>query len=457
VTKAHGLPLLLAMVLAACGARSGLGEHEVPRTVDASIPTDAPARPEVDGDPEAADTGIGALDASRPPHDARDPAALDAGGPVRTGSCIELPLGEPPAELEMTFREQVEQADVLILFDATASMDLRIDGLRYRFERTLLPAIEATASDLRVGFASFQDFDYRHPDDILPMPGARTIHPFQVQVPPTHDLSLVQRALDDLELISSIDWPEAQVEALYQVATGAGNGDAIPPGPACPGGGVGYVCFRPRTSPVVLLFTDAPFHEGPEGRFPYPWWAEELAPTHRYDETIAALTAAHIRVAGFWSGIYPGGMSDLRRLAVDTGGVDSDGAPVFVDLGDPSVTPQSQMTSVIRRLFDVQPMGVTLELRDLGGDDGDALTFVEAVETTTPEPFDGARQFPNRYEDVWVGTRVRWVVTLRNDRLGPPPRTRRYRLQLTLRGDGELRLRSRTVTIVVPGLDGDGC
>lgn len=67
---------------------------------------------------------------------------------------------------------------------------------------------------------------------------------------------------------SNNDWPEGQTQALWSVATGGGmymgyNRAGIPPRQDCPAETWGYPCFRNGAVPIIILFTDAMFHNGP--------------------------------------------------------------------------------------------------------------------------------------------------------------------------------------------------
>src|SRR5690606_16624524 len=131
----------------------------------------------------------------------------------------------------------------------------------------------------------------------------------------TTELNRVQAAVDSLELGNGLDRPESQVEALYQVATGEGIGSYVPPSFGCPTGGFGYPCFRVDALPVVLLFTDAPFHAGPGGSNAYT--CSISPPPHSYAQAVAALDALSIRVIGLYSGGGEG-LGDVNAIAVDT-------------------------------------------------------------------------------------------------------------------------------------------
>src|SRR5688500_9256551 len=230
-----------------------------------------------------AKTGLDVPDAS--PDSGRDggaDAGVDAAIP-----CIEIPLDGGIIEVPLDIEAELARADVLFLVDTTASMQDEIDQIRDGLRDRIAPGISAAIPDSALGVASFDDF----PADPCGQAGDA---PFELLTPITDDLTRVQAAVDALELGNGVDRPESQVEALYQVATGAGLGSYVPPSFGCPSGGVGYPCFRPEALPVVLLFTDAPFHSGPGGSNPYT--CTPTPPPHDYSDAVEALTRLGIRV-----------------------------------------------------------------------------------------------------------------------------------------------------------------
>src|SRR5699024_6629717 len=122
------------------------------------------------------------------------------------------------------------------------------------------------------------------------------------------------------------DPPESQVEALYQLATGAGIGRFVSPSLGCPMGGQGYACLRRDALPVILLFTDAEMHNGPGGQHPYSSTRLGVAP-HSFTETMKALHDLGAKVIGFDSG---GGVArdELRAIARATGTIGERGDPL---------------------------------------------------------------------------------------------------------------------------------
>lgn len=84
-------------------------------------------------------------------------------------------------------------------------------------------------------------------------------------------LSAIMRMTND----GNIDWTEGHTQALWSVATGNGlylgyDRPGVAQRGDCPAGTWGYPCFRQDAIPIVVLFTDAPFHNGPDANFDYP-------------------------------------------------------------------------------------------------------------------------------------------------------------------------------------------
>lgn len=88
-----------------------------------------------------------------------------------------------------------------------------------------------------------------------------------------HDISgnvnSVLAAINRLQTISNRDWPEASMVALHTLLTGNSmyfgtTRRGIPPREDCSSLTWGYPCFRQGAIPIVVMFTDAQFHNGPD-------------------------------------------------------------------------------------------------------------------------------------------------------------------------------------------------
>ena len=230
--------------------------------------------PDSDGDgiPDEADDCVG-------------PGAIRAAD----GSCYgdtfffhELPYGGPAEIDPLDVRVQVRTADVYFLMDTTGSMGGEIYNLQRDLTRGsfisgcgggIIGAIRCTIPDAWFGVGAHDDYP------VSPYgsgPSGDVVYENFQDI--TSSVSAAQTAVNRLRLHYGQDGPESQTQGLWAVATGGGLGPYLSPNGPCPGGGWGYPCFRPGTIPVLLLFTDAPFHNGPYG-YDYAIGGATLPPT----------------------------------------------------------------------------------------------------------------------------------------------------------------------------------
>lgn len=377
----------------------------------------------------------------------------DGGTPVAPtdDTCVEIPFEGGPVDLPLDTVARVSRADVLFLVDVTESMRDEIGRIQERLRETLSPGIDASIGDTQLGVATFADFpvgDYGEGRD----------RPFSLLRPMTSDVAAIQAGVNSIVLGAGKDEPESQVEALYQVATGDGIEPWVPASFGCPSGGFGYPCFREDAVPVVLLFTDAPFHNGPGGAFPY---AANVRGARTYDETVRALRAQGIRVIGLNSSDDRIPREHLRAIARDTGAVDRDDRPIVFDIGVDGAGLGSSVIGAVRTFAQDVIQDIDLELIDPDPRDGvDPRDFVDAIVPLSVDPPDGAESIDVEagvFRGVRGGTSVVFRLTIRNDAVVPGPEPQAFELDVVFRGDGRTRLARRTVVLVIPGADGEGC
>lgn len=204
------------------------------------------------------------------------------------GSCAEhgdgflyhtLPYGGSSEIDPIEITAQVRTADVYFLMDTTGSMGGEISNLQSdltsgRFlPRTdcdgdgstepvnggIIGAIRCTIPDAWFGVGRLDDYP------VAPYGGHGDVVYENLQ-DITSDISAAQAAVNRLSLHWGNDNPESHTQALWAVATGGSLEPFIPARGTCPTEGAwGYPCFRPGTIPIVVLFTDAPMHEGYNG------------------------------------------------------------------------------------------------------------------------------------------------------------------------------------------------
>src|SRR5262249_21304948 len=104
----------------------------------------------------------------------------------------------------------------------------------------------------------------------------------------------VQTRLGSLSAWESSGDPDiagSQIPALYSIVPGTGMDmgfvRARVADPTCPSGRFGYPCFTTGRKPVVVMLTDAPFHNGPNpAMYPYDYDPMNLGITHGTASTV---------------------------------------------------------------------------------------------------------------------------------------------------------------------------
>lgn len=401
-------PLILLALLAGCGAKTGLAEPDA--AVDAFVPEDAGVPP----------------------------------------TCIEVPPDGGTVRAELVVPVELAVVDVFFLIDATASMVDEIDNVRSGLRTAVVPGVRAAIPDAAFGVALVGEFP------VEPY-GPASVRPYDLRSPVTDDIRTVESALSDIPSWGNFDDPEAQVEGLYQLGTGEGLGDFIEPSFGCPSGGSGGACFRRESLPVVVLITDAPFHNGPGGRRAY----EGITPEpHTFEEAVEVLRALGVFVVGLAADDpgRPEPTDDLEAIARATGAVDGSGTPMVIDIGSRGDEVDASIVRAIERLAEGLPLDVDAVVEDAPGDPIDARTLVSAVRPLSAHPPSGVRRIGDRaFEGVVPGTRVVFEIEVDASALPPAESTRRVPAYIVFRAFGRSRIGREDVLIVLPGADGTGC
>ena len=118
--------------------------------------------------------------------------------------------------------------DVVLVVDRTGSMGGAIDNVKANMA-DVIAEVRASQPDARFAVAQYCDFG--DPDPA-----------FDVVQDLTGDDAAVIAAVDSITLCSGGDWPEAQLNALWEIGNGA-------------------IAFRPDSSRIVAWFGDAPGHD----------------------------------------------------------------------------------------------------------------------------------------------------------------------------------------------------
>lgn len=357
--------------------------------------------------------------------------------------CVDIELEDQVAELELEVTTRLLSADVFFLVDCTGSMRGEITNIQRGLTSTIVPGAMAAIPDVRFGVGAFADFasgSYGQPGDA----------PFEMRRAITDDIGAVQAAIDGLPFWDGDDLPESQTEALYQIASGAGLGDWISPSPGCPMRGVGYPCFREGSQPVIVMITDAPFHNGPGGSNPY---FDIFPRPHSFDEAIDELNRLGVRVIGISSS--PDGRDELEEVATRTGAVSHDGVPLVHTISASGSGLDEEVVRGIESLALRVPLDVDGLVVDVPGDDLDATILVQEVIALRADPPDGIEAIEgDTFVNAMPGTTLTFALAIDVSVIPIPETTTLYPVLFRIRGNEISVLREEVIYIEVPGLDG---
>jgi hypothetical protein len=148
----------------------------------------------------------------------------------------------------------ITDVDVVLLFDMTGSHAFEIEALLPSLRTDVVDPLLALGA--AVGVAAFADFNYS-------TYGAAGDAPFVGVSEPVLDSASVVAALAALPTMNGEDYSESGVEALSVLAGGPVSPYVLEP-MVCSAGRVAGGCWRPGAVHVIVLFTDAMSHNGPD-------------------------------------------------------------------------------------------------------------------------------------------------------------------------------------------------
>ena len=226
--------------------------------------------------------------------------------------------------------------DVTLLLDMTGSHATRVqDNVSILDSRLVAPLL--ALGDVAVGVSSFADFAGSDDTGGWPFPfdagvgfggdagagpGSPGDRPFHGGIAPTLSRSAIMTELGEVPVYNGGDLPESGVEALFILGGGTPHASAIPL--SCPSGRTPGGCWRSGSTRVIVIYSDASFHNGPDPDS-----------TGIHDPYISALGAAS------WSSTRSRLLADgTRVIFLHYAGTDTDAGPQYdemlVALGQPT-------------------------------------------------------------------------------------------------------------------------
>ena len=379
---------------------------------------------------------------------------------------IEPYLADPEPWVDtLVFSTALQKADVYFLVDTTGSMSGEIAALRSSIRATVIPGIIAAIPDSWTGVGHFDDYPVAPYGDAAS--GDVSYRNLQNV---TSDAAAAQTAANALPLHYGYDGPESHVPALWTTASGD-RSRTLPAISArsCAAGTIGFPCFRADAVRVIVLITDAPFHNGPAGANPYTATVGGVTPP-TYIQTRDQLVANNIRVIGVNSGdTY--GRPHLETLARDTGAVDSGGGLLVYDISSSGSGLGTQVINAVQTLARNVPIRVDAQFVDDPADAVDTRTaFLDYIETNTsgitirdpatdtdrvcttiPSADSDGDGHPDYFPSLLPGTSVCWDIHVkRNETVAATADAQIYRATINVIGDLFTPLDSRDIFFLVP-------
>ena len=427
-------------------------------------------------DPDSDDDGHSDLAEVVTGHDPMDPADTIPSDDFY----VILPFMGPSEDRVLEFRSDIKQADVYFVMDTTGSMSEEATNLANGLG-AMIPQLQAEIPDIGVGAGYFEDF----PRNCGPCPaplGIPTCYGTGGNVPYfnareiTTNVAEAQAGVNALKAragVGGCNWASS-LEALYQIATGAGIIDfvdpqacAIIPDSTCHR--IGYPCFRCGSLPIVVVLTDTASRNGPgtggpntdTGYYDSDFPAER---PHTTEGTLTELLAIGARVFGVISGSEAGDPNyQFRQWATDTGTVTAGGDPIFFSIPGDGTLVTSSIVDAIKSIAGGTPQDVDAIAVDQVPDspteyysEVDATGFITSLTATECTTSDGTpveceiSADGTTFVGIPPGYRVRFTVTFQNEIVQEIDTAQVYRANILVRGNHVATLDNREVIIIIP-------
>jgi hypothetical protein len=365
--------------------------------------------------------------------------------------------GERPHR-EFTFSTRLRAADIFFVVDTTGSMGGTITQVQNTLSSQIIPGIQTALGpmgDARYGVAGHGDFGAG---------GSNYTGNVQVFQKLTTSVAAAQAATSSLRADGGGDGPESQVPAMHAVLSGYGTpgygGTAtrmMDPARDCDWGPdspepYGWGCFLPGRVPIIVLFSDADWHNGvsmPDGNF----YGSIPAATYRQ------LEDEMVRRGAYFVGIDVGSGDTLRNsqvLAARTGTVDASGTPiafrgtassVATNVVNAITTIAGQSRQDITTRVDADPA----ERRIVAGHTtADFITGVTTVRGIPDAPTGYDRRDERTFYNVAPSTQVVFGVDFYNDFQPGASTAQLFLASIVVLGRANAPVDSRQVYIIVP-------
>ncbi len=359
-----------------------------------------------------------------------------------------IPPEEDTTTTSLVFSSRVQRGDIYFLMDTSTTMNGEIQNLKQTIISTIIPELRAVVSDVQFGVGRFDDFaqtPYGNNPDFRAFENIQNITP---------DERSVVDAVNQLQTCCTpgdgFTVPESQTVALWALATEDGLEPWIAPRGQCTNKGAGYPCFRGDALPIVVMFTDALFHNGPNNSAPYA----DISPAPPgFDQAMDALNAIGAKVVGIFSG-SPSSRGDLDTAAIRTGAVNDANEPQVYTVDSQGNGLDLSIISAFEELTGNVRRDVTVQGQDPNeNDDIDPTVHLVRATPTSAQPPQGiVATDADRFLGVVPGTELSFELEFERAGLvpeGPEGNHQVVTLQLRVLGDGAVLLDQRTAYLLI--------
>lgn len=399
----------------------------------------------------------------------------------------ELPFGTGAGPDGLNFSTVLRTADVYFLFDTTGSMGGELTNLRSAMTTgTFIPgcpggvigAIKCVIPDSWFGVGRHDDM----PVSPYGSSGSGDVA-YQNLLDLGDNPAAAQTAVNTLGLHYGNDWPESQTVALWATVTGRGLQGYFGTRTGCPAGRFGYPCFRNGSIPIVMLFTDAAFHNGVGNTNAYAnnvlfaggsnTGTLGTQRTPRFDEMIDEMNDRGVKVITVESsGRYAPAMADFNALAAGTGSLVGGGANAVYSINANGTGLGPAVVQAVVDLANYARMDVTARAEDNPATPVDERCFVRSpvgaaigtIRLSNPAAGEVAPYAAGRCVDpptaiggqpvvarqCLPGTQVNFRADFLNNCVTATAVQQVFTFEIVVRGNGSYELGRVPVTIVVP-------
>ena len=357
---------------------------------------------------------------------------------------------------EFSFTQRIRPADVMFVVDSTGSMQPTITQLQTA-SAAIVDGVNSAlgaSADVRFGVADYRDFGEGAQGDT-------TAYAFNVRQRLDRNGALTQAALRMVAAAGGGDAPEATVPALYGLINGLGlssyrntfNRSATA---ADCGGDVaafGWSCFLPGRTPVLIVYSDAAWHNGPGSTTNF-YTLSPSAPT--YAQLTSEMTRRGARfIAVDVSTSVRNHSTASARFAADTNNIPASGSP-FVFVGNASAT-QAQVINAVSTIVGQGRATVsTAVIADpaesrlaTGRLTTEFIRMISPVRGVPDAPAGYDRRDAATFVGVAVGTTVTFNTVLSNDLVMHGAVDQVFSVFVNIYSSG-LYLEQRTFYVLVP-------